>query len=196
MFLFVGLGNPDESFTSHKHNAGFHVLDLFTSLVGGEFKVDLKLNSDVAEVNLEGNKAILLKPRTWMNSSGVAVRAALLARDIPTSNLVVIYDDIAFAPGVIGMRSGGSSGNHNGVKSVIEKVGTGDFTRIRVGVGARPKEITLSEWVLSDFSGEAIPEYLDAITNAVEVIRSLILGKRLDLLTREINALRRKNCAN
>jgi PTH1 family peptidyl-tRNA hydrolase len=151
MFLIVGLGNPGEQYAHTRHNAGFDVL----ALLSQKLKIPItqkKRGALVGEGVFGGEKVALCLPQTYMNLSGEAVRQLLSWYKLPLDRLLVIFDDIDLAPGWLRIRKDGSAGTHNGMRSVVECVGTESFARIRVGVGTCPPTYDLADWVLSHFN--------------------------------------------
>lgn len=135
-WVVAGLGNPGKEYDNTRHNAGFVAADILAEANNCKYKsVRKALETELA---VKDKRVILIKPQTYMNKSGEAVRAALDFYKVPAERLIVIYDDINLAPGVLRIRKSGSAGGHNGMKSIIEHLGTDAFPRVRVGVGAKP----------------------------------------------------------
>ena len=151
MYIIVGLGNPGSKYDKTRHNMGFDVIDALVT----EYRIPqsgVKFHSMVGSGIIGGEKVLLMKPLTYMNLSGNAVREAVDFYKIdPETELLVISDDIDLEPGRIRIRKQGSAGGQNGMKHIIEKLGTDKFTRIRVGTGAKPAGWDLADWVLSRF---------------------------------------------
>ncbi len=133
--MVVGLGNPGEEYVNTRHNVGFRVIDSIAELLAVEVK-KTKFGARFGETDYKGKKLILLKPWQFMNRSGQAVATAIGFYKLSLSNLLVISDDLALEPGRIRIRTKGSSGGHNGLADIIEKLGTKDFGRLRIGIGA------------------------------------------------------------
>ena len=154
-FLVVGLGNPGKEYAETRHNVGFRFLDAFAEKQG--VKIDrAKFQALVTDLMYAGTRILLLKPQTYMNSSGLAVREAASFYKIPPERVLVIYDDISLEPGRVRLRKKGSDGGHNGIKSIIEHLGSDAFPRVKIGVGAKPhKDYDLADWVLGTPSPEA-----------------------------------------
>lgn len=151
MFVIVGLGNPGREYETTRHNAGFCVIDA----LAGRYNITVTEKKHKALCGkglIEGHKVILVKPQTYMNLSGESIRSLLDFYKISEEELIIIYDDISLAPGQLRIRTKGSAGGHNGIKSIIAHLGTQEFPRIRVGVGEKPKEMDLAAYVLSRFS--------------------------------------------
>ncbi len=135
MKLIVGLGNPGKEYAGTRHNVGFDVLDGFARRLGTSVE-QKKFSSLFGEAVVDECKILLLKPQTYMNLSGQAVAAAAGFYKLPSSDLMVVTDDMALRPGVIRIRPGGSSGGHNGLRDIISRLGTEQFGRLRIGIGA------------------------------------------------------------
>ncbi|HSE39101.1 MAG TPA: aminoacyl-tRNA hydrolase [Blastocatellia bacterium] len=175
MKLIVGLGNPGREYEMTRHNLGFMLIDrLFTRSGGRRFRSES--NAKVAEVELAGQRVLLAKPETYMNLSGDAVRP-LLDRygEGKPENLLVASDDVALPFGMIRVRARGSAGGQKGLKSIIERLGTQDFARVRLGVKPDHQLDDLSRWVLSPIRArdrEQLEETLERAADAVTVVLS------------------------
>ena len=150
MYLIVGLGNPGDKYDHTRHNVGFDVLTLLSE------KLHIPINRPrggalVGEGLFEGEKVALCKPQTYMNLSGEAVQQLMHWYKLPPERLMVIYDDIDLASGWLRIRPNGSAGTHNGMRSIVQHIGTEAFPRIRVGIGGKPPEFELADWVLSHY---------------------------------------------
>ena len=172
-FLLVGLGNPGKKYESTRHNAGFIAADHIAAKCG--VKVDRsKYHALICEINLGGARGIIMKPETFMNNSGVAVAEAARFYNIPPERIIVLHDEISFDPGIFRIRRKGSAGGHNGLKSIIEHVGSQDFPRLKLGVGQKPNpEYDLADWVLGKFPEDDLAKLrsrLDDVYSAVELI--------------------------
>ncbi len=174
--MVVGLGNPGAKYTFTRHNAGFLTLDYISQKLN--FKIDrLKFNALVGEAQTSGRRVLFLKPQTFMNLSGEAVSAAASFYKIPPENIIVIFDDISLEPGRLRVRREGSAGGHNGIKSIIEHLGTQNFPRIKMGVGAKPSpDYDLADWVLSTFSKTEQEKLFDAFSTAQEGMEKILTG--------------------
>lgn len=172
MWLVVGLGNPGPSYALTRHNAGFMVLDFFLKGLGNPpTKNDFK--SVVSKFKIDGEDVLTLQPQTFMNRSGEAVRAISDFYKIPLDNLIVVYDEIDLPFGTIRLQKNRGAGGHNGIKDIIEKMGSNDFTRIRVGVGRPLGPQSVADYVLQKFSQdefEKLPEILNRCGEALESI--------------------------
>lgn len=145
--ILCGLGNPGPKYAKTRHNAGFMCLDYISEKLGVSVN-RLKFNSLCGEAAIEGRRTLLLKPQTFMNNSGEAVREAAAFYKIPFENIIVIFDDINLSPGVMRVKRKGSDGGHNGIKSIIYHLGSENFPRIKIGVGAPGEGWDLADWVL------------------------------------------------
>lgn len=139
MYIIAGLGNPGKKYESTRHNMGFLAVDLLAEKY--DIKVNkLKFKALTGEGRIAGQKVLLIKPQTYMNLSGESVRQALEYYKEESERLIVIYDDIDIPAGTMRIRKKGSAGTHNGMKSIVNQISTGDFPRIRVGIGSGKKE--------------------------------------------------------
>lgn len=153
MYLVAGLGNPGAKYTNTRHNAGFSSIDALAD----RFHIDVSEKKHKALCGrgaIEGQKVVLLKPQTFMNLSGESLRAAMDYYKLTPEEIIVIYDDVSLDPGQLRIRLKGSAGGHNGIKSIIAHLGTQEFPRIKVGVGAKPPRMDLADYVLGHFSKE------------------------------------------
>jgi PTH1 family peptidyl-tRNA hydrolase len=153
-FVIVGLGNPGDKYEKTRHNAGFRTVDsLAATLNAASWKN--KFQSLIAEAEYDGKKLLLVKPLTFMNNSGAAVSEVVNFYKIPTESLIVISDDISMDAGRLRIRASGSHGGHNGLKDIIELLGTDAIARIKVGMGQKPHpDYDLANWVLGKPSAE------------------------------------------
>lgn len=186
MHLIVGLGNPEKKYFSTRHNVGFLTVDTIANICGSSWKNKKDLFTEITETHHEEQKIILAKPQTYMNDSGRAVAALLHRYHIEPQHLVVISDDVDLPVGTLRIRTEGSAGGHNGLKSIITSIGTQQFMRVRIGVGARPLNIPLERWVLSPFPQEEAVHIPKIITTAAEISINIVHGK---LQPQTINAL-------
>lgn len=152
MIAIIGLGNPDKQYFNTYHNMGFMAVDYFAEQNNLSFTKN-KYNSMVAEGFIEGEKVLVLKPTTYMNLSGQAVSAVVNSLKIPLTNIIVLYDDIDIPVGTLRLRKSGSAGTHNGMRNIVELLGSKDFPRLRIGIGCEHRGDLVS-FVLSKVSGE------------------------------------------
>ena len=182
-YLVVGLGNIGEEYSCTRHNMGFMVLDAWAQASNVLFKTDRY--GAVAEVSFKGRWFVLLKPSTYMNLSGNAVRYWMQKLYLPLENLIVISDDLNLPFGTVRMRPGGSCGGHNGLEDITLKLESEQWTRIRVGIGndfSRGRQV---DYVLSDFSAEeqaAIPELAGRIIQGVKDISTIGVARAMNTL--------------
>lgn len=151
MYIIAGLGNPTKEYDKTRHNAGFSVIDVLADRMRIEVS-EKKHKALCGRGVLEGQKVVLAKPQTFMNLSGESLRAMMDFYKVAPQDVIVIYDDVSLEPGQLRIRTKGSAGGHNGIKSIIAHLGTQEFPRIKVGVGAKPHGMDLADYVLSRFS--------------------------------------------
>ena len=175
-WIVAGLGNPGLEYENTRHNAGFLTMDELAKQCG--VKLDqMKFKSDCGEAMLGEVRCLLMKPTTYMNLSGDAIAAAANFYKIPPEQVLVIYDDISLPPGKLRLHRKGSAGGHNGIKSIIAQLGTEEFPRIRVGVGAKPNpQYDLADWVLSKFSEEDMTALQPALEHAADAAKKIVSG--------------------
>ncbi len=173
-WLIVGLGNPGREYEKSRHNCGFRALDILAENLS--CKVDkLKFQGLYGQVNYNGTKVFLLKPQTFMNLSGRSVLQFSAYFNIPPQRIIVLFDDISLEPGRLRIRANGSAGGHNGIKSIIQEVGSQDFPRVKIGVGAKPNpEYDLADWVLSSFSANDEKALAVSLKNAADAALAII----------------------
>ncbi len=186
MYIIAGLGNPTKKYEHTRHNIGFDVIDHLAEQYN--ISMNTKKFKGVCGVGtIEGNRVLLLKPQTFMNLSGNSVGEAVDFYKLdPAQELIVIYDDIDLAPGNLRIRKKGSAGGHNGMKDIIARLGTQEFLRIRVGVGAKIEGQDLVNHVLGHFSGEDRKLVEDAISNAADAVR-LMVQEQMDAAMNQYN---------
>ena len=176
MYLIAGLGNPDKKYEHTRHNVGFDVIDELAE----KYNISISEKKHKALLGkgvIEGQKVVLAKPQTYMNLSGESIVELVHYYKIdPETEMIVIYDDISFAPGNLRIRQSASAGGHNGIKNIIKCLGTQEFMRIKVGVGEKPKNWDLADFVLGHFSKEERENLEDAIGRAMEAVGYMING--------------------
>lgn len=173
MKIVVGLGNPGREYDGTRHNVGFEVL----ALIAQRFDVGrpkAKFKAEVAEVSIKNQKTILLSPLTYMNLSGQSVRAALDFYKLPLSDVLVICDDINLEVAKLRFRPSGSAGGQNGLKNIIQQLGSQDFGRLRVGVGKTPPNWNASDFVLGKFGADERSEMDLGISRAANAVEAWI----------------------
>ena len=173
MKLVVGLGNPGRKYVGTRHNVGFDVLACLAQRydVG---RPKAKFNAEIAEASIKNQKTILLSPLTFMNLSGNSVRAAVDFYKLPVTDLLVICDDINLDVARLRFKPSGSAGGQNGLKDIIQKLGTQEFGRLRVGVGKTPPNWDTSDFVLGKFSGEDQAQIELGVTRAANAVETWI----------------------
>ena len=165
-WMIVGLGNPGKEYEHTRHNVGFRAVELAAGQL--KTKIDrLKFKALTRLVTWNGQKLLLVEPQTYMNLSGAAVSALATYYKVKPERILVIFDDISLPVGKIRVRRDGSAGGHNGIKSIIQSLGTDQFPRVKVGVGAKPHpDYDLADWVLSKFSVQEEKALAPALENA------------------------------
>ena len=173
MYLIVGLGNPGREYEHTRHNSGFDAIDVLAGKLGADVKE--KMHKGLCGKGMiAGEKVILLKPQTFMNLSGESVRAAADFYKIDAEHMIVLYDDIDLDVGKLRVRAKGSAGGHNGIKNIIAHMGTQEFPRVRIGVGAKPDRMDLADYVLGRFSQVERPVMEDAFEEAAEAAIAVV----------------------
>ena len=168
--LIVGLGNPGDKYIETKHNVGFMLIDQLAKKQNVTFTHDKIFQADLASFFLNGEKIYLVKPTTFMNESGKAVHALLTYYGLGIDDLVIIYDDLDMEVGKIRLRTKGSAGGHNGIKSIIKHIGTQEFKRVKIGIGRPKNNMSVIHHVLGKFDQEdyiSILNTLDRVDSAV-----------------------------
>lgn len=155
MKLIVGLGNFENKYLFTRHNAGFMAVDFFVSLNNQVFKTENKFKSQIAKFKFNSEDVAVIKPLTYMNLSGEAISAVMNFYKIDVKDILVIYDDISIDLGKVRFRSSGSDGGHNGIKSIINHLGTNQFDRLKIGIGPQPN-IPSEAYVLQNFSQDEL----------------------------------------
>ena len=173
-WLIVGLGNPGREYEHTRHNAGFRALDILAQKLG--CKPDkLKYQGLYCQVNYQGKKLLLLKPQAYMNLSGRSAAPLASFFKVPAKNIIVMFDDISLPPGRLRIRADGSAGGHNGIKSLIQELGSQDFPRVKIGVGAKPHpDFDLADWVLSAFTAQEEKALQPALERAADAALAII----------------------
>ena len=175
--IVVGLGNPGAEYAETRHNAGFLAIDYIAEKHSA--RVDrVKFHALVGEATIAGVRVLLMKPTTFMNSSGLAIAEAASFYKIPPENVIVLHDEISFAPGLFRIRRKGSAGGHNGLKSIIAQLSSDAFPRIKIGVGQKPTpDYDLVDWVLGRFP-KADKELLFSTFAGIDAsVELMLLGK-------------------
>ncbi len=176
-YIIVGLGNPGIQYQDTRHNTGFMAVDTIAQKYSADIK-RIKYKSLCGECIIGGKKCLLMKPSTYMNNSGEAVVEAMNFYKLPVENVIVIYDDISLEPSRIRIRSKGTDGGHNGIKSIIYLTGKDTFPRIKIGVGKKPHpDYNLADWVLSSYKSDEIPLIKEACEKAALSVELMVTGK-------------------
>ena len=175
-WLIVGLGNPGPEYARTRHNIGFRCLDIVADKLN--CTVDKgKFQGLYGMTTYHGDKVYLLKPLTYMNLSGKSVLQLSAYFQIPPQRIIVLFDDISLEPGRLRVRPSGSAGGHNGIKSIIQELGSQDFPRVKIGVGAKPHpDFDLADWVLSKFSEEDMTALQPALEHAADAAVKIVGG--------------------
>lgn len=186
-YIIVGLGNPGGEYEATRHNAGFVVIDMLAEECSCAV-TKLKFKSLYGTAQIGDKKCILMKPQTYMNNSGEAVRDAAAFYKIPAERIIVVSDDISLDVGKLRIKRKGSDGGHNGLKSIIYQLQSDNFARIKMGVGKKPHpEYDLAAWVLSRFKNDEAEPLKSAAKNACDAIK-LIVGEKIDMAMNKFNS--------
>lgn len=183
-YMIFGLGNPGKKYEFTRHNTGFLCVDLYAEQHG--FKIDrLKFKSLIGETKINGKRCLFLKPQTFMNLSGEAVRDAAAFYKIPPDRIIVIFDDISLDVGKMRIRRKGSDGGHNGIKNIIYHLSSDLFPRIKIGIGAKPHpDYDLADWVMTPFSKDDLKSLREVCENAGEALELMVDGKIEEAMSR------------
>lgn len=175
-YIVAGLGNIGKQYERTRHNAGFLAIDYIAERLS--VRIDrVKFNSTVCECEIAGERVLLMKPTTLMNNSGIAIAEAASFYKIPPERVIVIHDEISFDPGVIRIRRKGSAGGHNGLKSIISRLSSEDFPRIKVGVGKKPSpDYDLADFVLGRFPDADLEALRSRFSDIYSSVSDIIKG--------------------
>lgn len=174
MYIIAGLGNPGRQYENTRHNIGFDVIETLAAQEHVEV-LEKKHRALIGKGVVAGEKCILAKPQTFMNLSGESVRELVdYYKADPAGELIVVSDDVSLAPGQIRIRKKGSAGGHNGLKNLIQQLGSDSFIRVRIGVGEQPPQYDLADYVLGRFTGEERARMNRAAERAADAIRAII----------------------
>lgn len=189
MFIIAGLGNPTMQYEGTRHNVGFDVIDA----IADKYNISVterKSRAFCGKGIIAGQKVLLVKPQTYMNLSGESIRGIVDYYKVDEeSELLVIYDDISLDVGQLRIRKKGSAGGHNGIKNIIAHLGTTVFPRIKVGVGEKPKNYDLADYVLGHFSKEEKVLMEEGYERAIEAVEQIVQGE----IEAAMNAFNKKN---
>ena len=176
-YVIVGLGNPGEKYAETRHNAGFWFLDLLAKRSGAVLRSQSKLHAELAKTSLYGQNCILVKPTTFMNHSGQAVRAVVDYYKISSDRLLIAYDELDLPPGVARLKQGGGHGGHNGLRDIFRHSRDHEFLRLRIGIGHPGSRDAVTGYVLSRPSAEQELLTRRVITDAADVMRDVLGGE-------------------
>jgi len=174
-WLVVGLGNPGPGYAGNRHNAGFLVLDLLAERVGGRFKAH-KGRADLVEGRLVGERALLAKPKSYMNTSGGPVASLRDFFKVPVERIVVVHDELDLPYGGLRLKRGGGDGGHNGLKSITHSLGSKEYLRVRFGIGRPPGRQDPADFVLKDFGAAEKKELAFHVDRAADAVEALLTG--------------------
>lgn len=173
-WMIVGLGNPGQQYASTRHNTGFMTLDLLAQRLQVKVSKE-RFQALTAQAVYEGQRLLLVKPQTYMNASGLSVEPAAHYYKLPPERILVLFDDISLPVGKLRIRKNGSAGGHNGLKSLISSLGSDQFPRVKIGVGAKPHpDYDLADWVLSTVSKTEWPDYQSAMEHAADAALCIV----------------------
>ncbi len=173
MYIIVGLGNPTREYAATRHNIGYDVV----TRISDDYSISLDMKKHKSLCGrgiIEGEKVVLVQPLTYMNLSGEAVRELKDFYKVTNDKIIIIYDDVSLDVGQLRIRTKGSAGGHNGIKSIISHLGTDEFARIKVGVGDKPKGWDLADYVLGRFSKEEEESIRDVLLRASKACACII----------------------
>lgn len=176
-YIVAGLGNPGDEYKLTRHNIGFLAIDYIAEKCG--VRIDrVKFHALTAEARIGGARVLLMKPTTFMNNSGVAIGEAASFYKVPPENVIVLHDEISFAPGLFRIRRKGSAGGHNGLKSIIAQLSSDAFPRVKIGVGQKPSpEYDLVDWVLGKFPKSDLDLISAKYPDIYSSVELIIMGK-------------------
>ncbi len=186
--LVVGLGNPGSKYENTRHNAGFIALDYIANQLNVNFNKS-KFDALFSEAVIDGKRVLLIKPQTFMNLSGESVVQFMSFYKIPSENVIILFDDISLAPGNLRVKRSGSHGGHNGMRNIIQLAKTDNFPRIKIGIGAKPTDWDLADWVTSKFSDGDLKLLNKAAENSYAALKLMLNGeieKAMNLANRKI----------
>lgn len=187
MKIIVGLGNPGRKYERTRHNAGFMALDELANNLHVDVAQD-KYHALIGKARIDSEAAVLVKPQTYMNDSGRAVAAILRETYATVSDLMVIHDELDLPLGTVRVKIGGGHGGHNGLRSLIEYLGSPDFIRVRIGIGRPALNVDPADYVLSPFLAEERPAASEAVAKAAEAVRLIVA----EGFTRAMNIVHQK----
>ena len=188
MWLVVGLGNPGREYASHRHNVGFMALDELARMARADSPKE-KFSAEYTRLTHAGEDAVLLKPQTFMNLSGQSVQPAAAFFKVPIDRVLVVHDELDVPFGEVRLKVGGGHAGHNGLRSIIERMGGNGFARVRIGIGRPPAGFRgeVADYVLSSFDGSERAELPDVIARAARAV-TLVMEKGLSSATNTLHA--------
>lgn len=187
MYVVVGLGNPGSGYRKNRHNVGFMVVDRLAARRGVRWRRSWRVNADVARVGRGEKEYWLCKPRTFMNRSGAAVARLLRRSGAGVEDLIIVVDDADLPLGRVRVRARGGAGGHNGLRSLIEALGTEEMVRVRVGIGRPPQGVDMVDYVLSDFGSDEWPQIEAGVERAADAVE-WIMERGLESAMNQFNA--------
>lgn len=173
MYVVIGLGNPGKDYANTRHNAGFNTIDILSKKYNISIN-KIKFKAVFGEGNIGSEKVILVKPQTFMNNSGITVREIVDFYKLPIENIIIIVDDIDIDFATIRVKAKGSSGSHNGLKSIIYHIQSDEFPRVKIGIGKKHENQDLADFVLSRFSKDEQIDMEAAYLSAAEAVETII----------------------
>lgn len=189
MYIIVGLGNPGRKYIGTRHNIGFDAI----TRISDDYNISLNIKKHKAVCGtgfIAGEKVVLAQPQTYMNLSGESVRAMVDYYKVSPDQLIIVYDDVNFDVGQLRIRRDGSAGGHNGIKNIISHLGTKEFPRVKIGVGKKPREWDLVDYVMSKFSdkdNDILRDSLKDVSDAVKTVISEGIGDAMNIYNRRQN---------
>ena len=184
--LIVGLGNPGDQYINTRHNIGFKFIDALIAASDGDVSKKVALHSHLFQIRINGQKIICIKPQTYMNLSGVAVQAVMNFYKIPLNEVCIVTDDLDIDFGMVRVRQQGGAGTHNGMKSVIQVLGTQQVTRLRLGIGPKPDVMDSKDFVLQAFY-DTEAAVLGPVLNSIRDTFVTYLNDSMALLMNRMN---------
>jgi peptidyl-tRNA hydrolase, PTH1 family len=181
-FMIAGLGNPGNRYAETRHNAGFWFLNGVAEAAGAVFRSQSRLHAETARVTVHGVDCLLVRPTTFMNHSGQAIRAVMDYFRVPSAQTLIAYDELDLPPGVKRLKRGGGHGGHNGLRDIFRHVPDHDFLRLRIGIGHPGQRDAVTPWVLSRPTAEQERAMRDALARALAVLPAVLDGALADAM--------------
>ncbi len=186
MKIIVGLGNIGKEYSNTRHNIGFKMLDILSNKYNIKYKLDKKNNGYIAEKIINGENIILVKPTTYMNNSGICVKKIVEKYNIELKDLFIIYDDMDMELSKVKVKSKGSAGGHNGIKSIIENIGNKDYGRLKIGIG-HPEKNNVVDYVLGEFNKQEEKILIKEEIKILDIIEWFIIDKSFEMIMNKFN---------